>query len=74
MLVFYQMHSDFKDKGILVPRVYMMFGYDFLNEFKEAGLSFRYGDDALRAHGENLAKSGYGAYLLGLLDEPRARE
>jgi len=29
------------------------------------------GDDALRAHGENLAKSGYGAYLLGLLDEPR---
>ena len=28
-------------------------------------------DDALRAHGEALIKSGYGAYLLGLLDEPR---
>jgi len=31
-------------------------------------------DDVLRTHGENLAKSGYGAYLLGLLDETRARE
>ena len=28
-------------------------------------------DDALRAHGEALIKSGYGEYLLGLLDEPR---
>ena len=26
-------------------------------------------DEALSEHGENLAKSGYGAYLLGLLDE-----
>jgi predicted amidohydrolase YtcJ len=43
--------KDFKDKGILVPRVYMMFGYDYLNEFKEAGLSFRDGDDALRLGG-----------------------
>ena len=28
-------------------------------------------DDTLRVLGENLAKSGYGAYLLGLLEEPR---
>ena len=28
-------------------------------------------DDSLRAHGEALLKSGYGAYLLGLLEEPR---
>jgi glucose-1-phosphate thymidylyltransferase len=29
-------------------------------------------DDALRAHGVALIKSGYGEYLLGLLDEPKA--
>ena len=30
-------------------------------------------DAALQAHGDALAKSGYGAYLVGLLDEPRAQ-
>ena len=30
-------------------------------------------DDELRERGEALVKSGYGAYLLGLLADPRAR-
>ncbi len=45
---------DFEDRGILVPRVYMMFGYDYLNDFKAAGLSFRDGDDRLRLGGVKL--------------------
>jgi predicted amidohydrolase YtcJ len=36
----------FKDNNILIPRVYFMFGYPYLSEFGEAGLTFRSGDDA----------------------------
>lgn len=41
----------FKDNGILVPRVYMMFGQGYLDEFKDAGLPFGSGSSHLKLGG-----------------------
>jgi len=41
-------YCEFKDKGTLKSRVYMMSGIDTLPEFQNAGLGFGAGDDNLR--------------------------
>lgn len=47
----FQILRRFGDAGILVPRVYMMFGMEFLDGFGEAGLYFGSGDDSLKLGG-----------------------
>lgn len=44
----YRILRRFKDNSVLAPRVYMMPGAEYLNEFIEEGLKFRDGDDGLR--------------------------
>jgi len=41
-------YQEFKEKGILQSRVYMMTGLDNLNEFRNTGLGFGAGDENLR--------------------------
>ena len=48
----WQIYQRFKDK--LKSRLYMMFGFEALNQFQEAGLAFSSGDDQLRLGGVKL--------------------
>jgi predicted amidohydrolase YtcJ len=41
----------FQETGSLLPRLYMMFGSESLREFRNAGLTFGYGDSQLRLGG-----------------------
>lgn len=43
--------KGFKDRGELKSRLSMMFGFDSLNEFREKGMAFGYGDRGLRLGG-----------------------
>jgi predicted amidohydrolase YtcJ len=47
----WQIYRRFEDSGRLQSRIYMMTGLDHLADFHDAGLTFRSGDDALRAAG-----------------------
>ena len=40
-----------KENGILKSRIYLMTGIEHINEFRDAGLGFRSGDDSLRMGG-----------------------
>lgn len=44
----WQTFSRLKERGDLVPRVCMMFGFHALDEFKEKGISYSYGDAGLK--------------------------
>jgi hypothetical protein len=44
----WQHYQSFKDRGLLKIRVYMMTGFETIEEFRSAGLGFYSGDDKLR--------------------------
>ncbi|OGO22395.1 MAG: hypothetical protein A2Z28_02080 [Chloroflexi bacterium RBG_16_51_9] len=47
----WQLFRNFKDEGLLKSRVYMMFGFDAMSQFREAGLAGGFGDEGLRLGG-----------------------
>ncbi len=47
----WQLYHRFQEKGLLLPRVYLMSGADRMPGFRDAGLDFRAGDDSLRMGG-----------------------
>ena len=59
----WQKYRRFKDAGILKSRVYMMAGYEAFDQFLEAGLGFRDGNDQLRLGGVKVVPSGSGEQL-----------
>ena len=47
----WQTYRRLQEKGILRSRIYLMTGIEHLKEFRDAGIGFRSGDDALRMGG-----------------------
>ena len=47
----WQQFRRFKDAGTLKSRLFMMFGFDSMSQFREAGLAFGSGDSQLRLGG-----------------------
>ncbi len=47
----WRVYRRFKDRGTFRSRVYVMTGIDQLADFRDAGLTFRSGDDSLRVGG-----------------------
>ncbi|MFH0847134.1 MAG: amidohydrolase [Chloroflexota bacterium] len=47
----WQILNSVKDKGIFVPRLFMMFGYEHIGSFREMRLTYGSGDEGLRLGG-----------------------
>jgi len=59
----WQFFRRLKEKGELLLRVSMMFGYDALAGFRERGLSYGYGDSALKLGAVKITPDETGGYL-----------
>jgi len=59
----WQRFNRFKEEGRLKSRVYMMFGFEALNQFREAGLALGSGDSRLRLGGVKIVPNETGGEL-----------
>jgi len=66
----FQIMKRFKDRGVFVPRLYVMFGLDKLGGFKDGGLCFMGGDENLRLGGVKILADGAIAGRTAYLSEP----